>query len=220
MSISNLFEFVCLVSITDAFSSLTFFKSSTLDQNTWPLYIYSSVQFSVNSRLECSQICAVQQSSICDLIVHMDDTCYLGKNNPNQTFLPVPQTSEATIFISENSLDFTLDKTIAIDNIPEEFDSWTRHIVEAESSIPNMDKCVKKCAKQVFCDLVSFEGTKCHFGNSSKFDGQSVRETSGPVNVRTFPGTHWVLHVILKYFISSSTNLRCCSLLGLPFGKY
>ena len=51
-----------------------------------------------------------------------------------------------------------MEKTFGID-VPEEFNSWERHIVLAETGVSSIEKCVKKCSRNFFCDLAAYEGT-------------------------------------------------------------
>ena len=84
--------------------------------------------------------------------------------------------------------NFSMESTFAIEDIPTENDAWTRHIFRRFTGMTSIEACAEKCQNYFPCDMIAYEGTSCHLGDSSSFTGSTTVETSGPVTVRTSIG--------------------------------
>ena len=81
-----------------------------------------------------------------------------------------------------------MDSTFPIEDIPLENDAWTRHVFRKFTGIATIEECAEKCGQYFPCDMVAYEGTSCHLGDSLFPNGTTTLDSPGPVTILTYLG--------------------------------
>ena len=82
---------------------LDFFSQSEQTSNLWTSLIHSTLQNTVNSRIECYAICRAYGYQICGVAVYTNNLCHLGQLGGTFAFLSDPGVS-AVLGISDEAL--------------------------------------------------------------------------------------------------------------------